>query len=137
MARIFKKKVPQDESNIDLTPMLDVVFIMLIFFIVTASFVQEVGFNVERPPPAPPNLQPTEKKNAIFQITETNEIMLENLRVDPRSVRARIERILAENPEATVAVRAHPNSEAQIYAGIADSAFEVSNQLTVSLIIVK
>ena len=135
MARIFRKKANHDENEIDLTPMLDVVFIMLIFFIVTASFVQEVGFNVNRPPPTPPNNQPSEKKNAVFVISESNEVMLNGLRVDPRAVRARIERIVAENPEASVIVQAHENSDSKIYIGIADASYEVDPALNVSLLI--
>ena len=135
MARIFRKKVNHDENEIDLTPMLDVVFIMLIFFIVTASFVQEVGFNVNRPPPTPPNNQPSEKKNAVFVISESNEVMLNGLRIDPRAVRARIERIVAENPEASVIVQAHETSDSKIYIGIADAAYEVDSALNVSLLL--
>lgn len=134
MARL-PKRIQQEDSGIDLTPMLDVVFIMLIFFIVTASFIQEVGYDVFRPPPQPPNQQPQEQTNALFVVTETNEIKLNNLRIDPRAVRARIERILAENPKATVIVRAHPKSDTSIYVGIADSAYEVSPSLNTSLVI--
>ncbi len=135
MARIFKKREESNENEIDLTPMLDVVFIMLIFFIVTASFIQEVGFDVVRPPPAPPNQTPSEAKNAVFVVSETNEIELDGLRVDPRAVRARIERILAENPEASVVVRAHPNADAETYVRIADSSYEVAPSIKVSLVI--
>lgn len=135
MARIFRKREETNENEIDLTPMLDVVFIMLIFFIVTASFIQEVGFDVVRPPPAPPNQQATQAKNAVFVISESNEIELNGLRVDPRAVRARIERILAENSEASVVVRAHPNSDSETYVTIADASYEVAPSLKVSLVI--
>ncbi len=135
MARIFRKREESNDNEIDLTPMLDVVFIMLIFFIVTASFIQEVGFDVVRPPPAPPNQTPSEARNAVFVVTEANEIQLDGLRVDPRAVRARIERILAENPQASVVVRAHPSSDSEIYVGIADATYEVASDLQVSLVI--
>jgi biopolymer transport protein ExbD len=123
MSHLFKKKREQEEANIDLTPMLDVVFIMLIFFIVTASFVAEDGFLVNRPPPAPENQEtPPDSRNAVFIVTETNEIWLEGRRIDIRSVRANVERILAENPEASVVVRAHELSNADTYIGITDQA---------------
>ena len=124
MARLFKKKEPQEESEIDLTPMLDVVFIMLIFFIVTASFVSEDGFRVNIPPQND-NPPPTDApKNATFIVTETDEIWLDGRRIDVRSVRANVERILAENPAAQVTVRAHELATAGIYIGITDQAVE-------------
>ena len=114
--------------NIDLTPMLDVVFIMLIFFIVTASFVSEQGFSVNRPPPAPENdAPPPDKQNAVFVVSETDEIWLGDRRIDLRSVRANIERIRAENPSASVIVRAHELATADIYIGIIDQAAEAIN----------
>jgi biopolymer transport protein ExbD len=122
MAHLFKKRKDEDETAIDLTPMLDVVFIMLIFFIVTASFVKEVGFDVNRPPPAPDTPPDNANKNAVLTVTENNEIWLEDRRIDVRSVRANVERILAENPDAAVIVRAHEQSDAKTYISIADAA---------------
>ena len=125
MARLFKKKHDDDEMNIDLTPMLDVVFIMLIFFIVTASFVSEQGFLVNRPPPSPEtDAPPPEKQNAVFVVSQTDEIWLGDRRIDLRSVRANVERIRAENPSASVVVRAHELASAGIYVGIMDQAAE-------------
>lgn len=106
--------------------MLDVVFIMLIFFIVTASFVSEDGFLVNRPPPAPPQDTPPEARNAVFVVTELNEIWLEDRRIDVRQVRANVEQILAANPEASVIVRAHELSNAETYIGITDQAKQAS-----------
>lgn len=124
MARLFKKKQDNNEMEIDLTPMLDVVFIMLIFFIVTASFVQEDGFRLNRPPEAPPTLDPPDEKNATFIVTETDEIWLDGRRIDARSVRANVERIVAENPNAMVTVRAHELATAAVYIAIVDGATE-------------
>lgn len=120
------KRRVEEESEIDLTPMLDVVFIMLIFFIVTASFVKESGLDVNRPPitnePPPPSDE--QKKNAVFKVTETNDIWLEGRRIDVRSVRANVGRIKAENPQAKVIIQAHPKSKADIFVKIADQARE-------------
>lgn len=120
------KRRVEEESEIDLTPMLDVVFIMLIFFIVTASFVKESGQDVNRPPvtnePPPPSDE--QKKNAVFKVTETNDIWLEGRRIDVRSVRANVGRIRAENPEAKVIIQAHPKSKADVFVKIADQSRE-------------
>lgn len=126
MASLFKKKREEEEMSIDLTPMLDVVFIMLIFFIVTASFVSEQGFLVNRPPPAPEDTPPPppDKRNIVMIVSETDEIWFEGRRIDIRAVRANVERVLAENPEAQVIVRAHEYSTAAVYVGIADEAKE-------------
>ncbi len=76
-----------DASEVDLTPMLDVVFIMLIFFIVTASFVREASIKIDRPAvsSAPPA---TEQKNILVDLASDNQIMLEGRRIDHRSLRA-------------------------------------------------
>jgi biopolymer transport protein ExbD len=95
---------PEEENEINLTPMLDVVFIMLIFFIVTASFVKETGLDVNRPE----DQQQTtvqEKGAILIRIDETNEIWIDGRTVDPRAVRANIERLHAENPEGGVVIQ--------------------------------
>ncbi len=124
MSRRKGNKVEEDSSEIDLTPMLDVVFIMLIFFIVTASFVKEVGIDVNMPEsqdqPPPEDADP----NILVTVTATNEIWMEQRRVDVRAVRANIERMHAENPKATVIIRADGMSEARTYVAIADAARE-------------
>lgn len=125
MSRRKKKQQSDDNSEIDLTPMLDVVFIMLIFFIVTASFVKEksLGLNVPEdldnpPPPNPDN------KSILIQVTSSDEIYIDQRRVDVRSVRSVIAQKHAEIPEAPVVVRAHELSTAQTYVAIADAARE-------------
>jgi len=118
------RKRQEEEAEIDLTPMLDVVFIMLIFFIVTASFVKESGIDVNRPPAVTEQQQQTENKNILFIVTESGDVMLEGRRIDIRSVRANVERLHAENPEAKVVVSAHPNSKTDIFIRISDQARE-------------
>ena len=96
MSRRHQFKSTDEESEGNLTPMLDVVFIMLIFFIVTASFVKESGLDVSRPDA---NQQhETTKRSILISITRTNEIWIQQRRVDLRAVRANVERLLAENP---------------------------------------
>ena len=123
MRRVSRSK-QEDESKIDITPMLDVVFIMLIFFIVTASFVKEAGIDVARPPVSEEPPPDTENTNIVFTVTETNEVMLEGRRIDLRAVRANVERLHAENPEGKVIVNAHPKSKAEFFIQISDQARE-------------
>lgn len=123
MATHVPHRRTQDESEIDLTPMLDVVFIMLIFFIVTASFVKEAGIHLTRPQ-AQESQSDSENENILLTVTSTNEIWLADRRIDMRSVRANVERLYAENPKAAVVIRAHDDSDTEVFAGIADQARE-------------
>jgi biopolymer transport protein ExbD len=105
---ILDKRNVEDEEGINLTPMLDVVFIMLIFFIVTASFIKEAGIEVDRP-----NAKTAvNKKNAniIVAINANNEIWMDRKRVKPQGVRGQIERMHAENPEGSVIIQADKDS---------------------------
>ena len=108
------------EDKVNLTPMLDVVFIMLIFFIVTATFVKEVGLDVNQPEKAP--VPDPEKKSIVVHVTSTDRIIIAGRNVDVRSVRANIERMHAENPEAPVVIRSHPESRTDTTVRILDSA---------------
>lgn len=112
----------QEESEIDLTPMLDVVFIMLIFFIVTASFVKESGLEVNRPESQ--KSDPSDVQNIVVSVTATGEIWLDDRRIDIRAVRANIERKRAEEPKAAVIVKAHNKAKTEIYAAVIDAAKE-------------
>jgi biopolymer transport protein ExbD len=110
----------QTGNEIDLTPMLDVVFIMLIFFIVTASFVKEAGIEVDRPE----TVTAEQKKNAkiLIAVSQNNEIWIDKRRVDERSVKLNIERLLAENPKGGVVVQADNRSNAKTVALVLDAA---------------
>ena len=119
-----KRRKEEEESNIDMTPMLDVVFIMLIFFIVTASFVNETGLDVNRPPTSDEPPPDTENTNIVFRVSESNELTLEGRRIDVRAVRANVERMHAEKPEAKVIVSAHPKSKTELFVLISDQARE-------------
>jgi biopolymer transport protein ExbD len=119
-----KRRKGEDDSQIDLTPMLDVVFIMLIFFIVTASFVNETGLNVDRPPTSDQPPPDSANTNIVFRVSESNDIMLEGRRIDIRSVRANVERLHAEKPEAKVVISSHPKAKTEIFVMISDQARE-------------
>lgn len=111
----------QEEGEIDLTPMLDVVFIMLIFFIVTATFVKEIGLDVNSPDKNQ-NVKDADKQSIVVQITSRDRIRIRGRDVDVRSVRANIERLHAENPEAPVVVQPHPESSTNTMIQVMDSA---------------
>jgi biopolymer transport protein ExbD len=110
----------KQQATIDLTPMLDVVFIMLIFFIVTASFVKESGIEVNRPDA--PTAVKQEKANILVAISANNEIYIDRRRVDPRSVRANIERLHAENPQGSVVIQADEDSNTKTLVLVMDSS---------------
>jgi len=112
----------EDEAQIDLTPMLDVVFIMLIFFIVTASFIKEAGIEVNRPEAA--TSQPKENVNILVAINANNEIWMDKRRIDARAVRANIERMHAENPKGAVVIQADNKSNTETVAAVLDAARE-------------
>ena len=120
MRRVLGKQ-PEEESEIDLTPMLDVVFIMLIFFIVTATFVKEIGLDVNSPDKNQ-NVKDADKQSIVVQITNRNRIRIRGRDVDVRSVRANIERLHAENPEAPVVVQPHPESKTDTMIQVMDAA---------------
>ncbi|MEX0914523.1 MAG: biopolymer transporter ExbD [Wenzhouxiangellaceae bacterium] len=98
----------ETENEINLTPMLDVVFIMLIFFIVTASFLKESGIDVNRPDT--PRVTVNETGTILITIDGNSEILIDGRLIDPRAVRANVERIRAEKPEASVVIRADRRS---------------------------
>jgi len=112
----------EGDEAINLTPMLDVVFIMLIFFIVTATFVKEVGLDVNQPDDDKPKTVDPDKKSIVVRITNRDRIIISQRDVDRRSVRANIERLHAENPEAPVIIQPHPESTTDLMIHIMDSA---------------
>ena len=111
----------EEENEINLTPMLDVVFIMLIFFIVTASFIKEAGIDVNRPD-APMTESKPEDANILVLINANDEIWIDRRLIDPRAVRANIERLHAENPQGSVVIQANNKSSNKILVEVMDSA---------------
>ena len=121
----------EDESAVDLTPMLDVVFIMLIFFIVTATFIKESGIEVSRP-----DANTSEQKDnttVLVAINSDNSIWIDKRRIDVRSVRANIERLHAENPEGGVVVQADELASIKTFTAVLDAAREVVPHEKISL----
>ena len=117
------READADEAQIDLTPMLDVVFIMLIFFIVVASFLKEAGIEMNRPdannnPPDP------DATSIAVTITGDDQIWMENRRIDIRAARANIARLLASDPDQSFSVKTEPGASAGALIEVADAARE-------------
>ncbi len=120
-----------DTDEINLTPMLDVVFIMLIFFIVTASFVKEVGIDVNRPD-APITETKPEDANILIVIDMNDDIWIDRRIIDPRAVRANIERLHAENPKGSVVIQPNKRSTNRMLVTIMDAA-RLANVYNISI----
>ena len=110
----------KSESEVNLTPMLDVVFIMLIFFIVTASFVKESGIEISRPGAS--TAVRKEKGNILIAISANDQIWMNRRQVDPRALRANIERMHAENPQGSVVIQADTNAKTGLLVKVMDAA---------------
>ncbi len=108
----------EEEPGLDLTPLMDIVFIMLIFFIVTTSFVKESGVEVNRP--TANTAQRQERGNILIAITADGQVWIDKRRVDVRAVRANVERFKAENPEAAVVIQADRDSKNGLLVEVMD-----------------
>ena len=120
MKQHFANLVEEEESAIDMTPMLDVVFIMLIFFIVTASFVKESGIDVNRPDAA--TAVQKNRANILVAIRDSNEVWINKRQIDLRAVQANIERLYAENPQGSVVIQADEESNTKTLIEVMDAA---------------
>lgn len=111
-----------DEAEINITPMLDIVFIMLIFFIVTTSFVKEKGLEVSRPSNAPPKEQKQDKGPIVVKIDSSSLISIKGRVLEKAAVEANLEREKAEKPDSTLIIAAHPEAETDSLVTILDAA---------------
>ena len=126
LAKVFQE---EEAEEINMTPMLDVVFIMLIFFIVTASFVKEAGIDVNRPEAATAVKQ--QRANILVAISDKGEIWINKRQIDIRAVQANIERLKAENPQGSVVIQADKKATTELLIKVMDAsraagAFDVS-----------
>ena len=110
----------KDEPNI--TPMLDVVFILLIFFIVTANFIKEPGLEINRPDSE--TAEDTENADINIEIGSAGEIYMDGRRIDVRQVKANVIRMIAENPQGTVVIQADEKSTADTIIDVMDEVRE-------------
>ncbi|MBT4518896.1 MAG: biopolymer transporter ExbD [Halieaceae bacterium] len=107
-----------EENTVDMTPMLDIVFIMLIFFIVTTSFVKEAGIEVNRP--SADSAEKVIGGNIMIAIDPQDNIWVDKRRVELRAVRANVERLHAENPEGAVIIQADEMSRSGVMVEVMD-----------------
>ena len=99
----------EEDASIDMTPMLDIVFIMLIFFIVTTSFVKEAGIQVNKPEANQATKEPS--ANIFIAIRDNGEVWMDKRQVDVERVGANLERMLAEQPTDLVVIQADKESQ--------------------------
>lgn len=100
---------PEEDTAIDMTPMLDIVFIMLIFFIVTATFVKESGIDVTRPDAETAVKQ--SRVGILIAIRDNNEVWINRRQIDLAAVRANVERLHAENPQGGAVIQADKDAQ--------------------------
>jgi len=116
----------EEENEINLTPMLDVVFIMLIFFIVTASFIKEAGIDVDRP--YAPTADSQDDAAILIAISANDEIWIDRRETDPNAVRGMIERLHAENPKGSIVIQADEESTNEVLVIVMEAAKQAGVQ---------
>lgn len=107
-----------NDAEIDMTPMLDIVFIMLIFFIVSTSFVREAGVEIERPISATAEVK--ESQGVMLAITAEDEVWLDRQPVDVRMIRPTLERLKVEQPDLGVMIQADMNAKTGLLVQVMD-----------------
>lgn len=120
---LMRHRHTESESGgvtINLTPLIDMVFILLIFFMVTSSFVKETGVDIDRPSAA--TAVRKELASILIAVTSKGEVWIDKRRVDLRAVRANVERLHAENPEGAVVILADEQAPTGIVVRVLDQA---------------
>ncbi len=115
-----------EEAEINITPMLDIVFIMLIFFIVTTSFVKEKGLEVSRPSNTPPKELKQKKGPIVVKIDGSSNISVQGRLIEPKAVQANLERQKAEKPDSPLIVASHPDAETDALVAVLNAAKAVA-----------
>ena len=118
MAR--KQRTEGEDAAIDMTPMLDIVFIMLIFFIVTTSFIKEAGVEVNKPQASQSSAQ--KNANVFIAITEDGKVWLDKREIDVDRVRSNLERLLAEQPTDIIIVQADKKAKHGVVMEVMDQS---------------
>ncbi len=128
-----KNTITGDDAAVDMTPMLDIVFIMLIFFIVSSTFLHESGLgmtehkkNKKNKPETPP------AKAIILRICSSESVLIDERTVDIRAVRANVERKLAEESRALVIIETEAETPTQLLVLAMDQVREANASLSVS-----
>lgn len=123
LAQINEIKNSEQQSDVDITPMLDVIFILLIFFIVTASFIEESGVSVSKPNSIKSE-NPSE--SIVVRVLDAGQVSVQGAILDHRSVRPAVTRLLAESPDSSVAVQVEKRAKTESLIKVVD-ALESAN----------
>jgi biopolymer transport protein ExbD len=112
-----------EEAEVNITPLLDIVFILLIFFIVTATFLREKGLDVRTPEDTPPEEKTVPPPALVLAVQEDGFVRINGLRIiDPASVKPVVQEFIAREPRGVVLVSAAPESESGIAVQVMDQA---------------
>ena len=122
MRRSLISQAVEETEEPNITPMLDVVFILLIFFIVTANFIKEPGLEINRPDSETSEI--TENAAILIAIGAAGEIYMDGRRTDVRQVKANVIRLIAENPQGSVVIQADVKSTAEKIVAVMDEVRE-------------
>ena len=116
----IRRNRAEDDTGVDLTPMLDIVFIMLIFFIVTATFLRETGIDVLRPPPNPPSTPQATTASILITLSQSGTVFFADRPIAASAVRSNVERFLAENPDGSVIISSSPKAKTRNLVEVID-----------------
>jgi len=123
----------EEAADVNVTPLLDIVFIMLIFFIVTATFLKERGIDVRTPEDTPEDEQTVPPPALLLAVQEDGFVRVNNVRlIDPQSVTPVVEEFTAREPEGVVLVSAAPTAQSGIVVTVMDQAY-AGNPVAVSV----
>ena len=117
-----RRRRNEEEAEINITPMLDIVFIMLIFFIVTTSFVRETGIEISRPSSVPPVETATPANPIVVRVDASSHILIRGRRLEPGAVEANLEKEKADKPGAPLIVAAHPDGDTESLVTVLNAA---------------
>ena len=112
---------PDEETEINLSPMIDCIFILLIFFIVTTVFVEEKGLQVAKPDAAAASAMNEESESVVLEITQQNQVLLNDKEIAIADVASGVKSAMAD-PETPVMIRAHEKAAHGIFVGVWDAA---------------
>ena len=127
-----------EEADVNITPLLDIVFILLIFFIVTATFLREQGIDVRTPEDTPPDEQTVPPPALLLAVQKDGFVRVNNVRViDPASVKPVVQEFVAREPQGVVLVSAAPDSESGVAVAVMDQAQDGGARGKVSLALQK
>ncbi|MEO1659586.1 MAG: biopolymer transporter ExbD [Pseudomonadota bacterium] len=122
----MRRQTLYEDAKVDLTPMLDIVFILLIFFIVTSTFIQEDAIGMEPPPPACPGCDTSETRAIVVYIDAKNVLRVGKSLTDISAVRSEIERRRAESPNAAVIIQADGQAHTGTVIKVRDIVYDAN-----------